>query len=393
MHTFFLGINTGGSPLVMMAKISSHHHSSIDQLIKLFIVSFVFSKSTFQRWSLLIEVSTLPNNNINKKSNSKMNTNIIKDMNNQSNQAQESGDNSSVNRDQEKNVRPVSNSGEAMKMPSVGKPEISSEECDDGKKRKEKSVEREQEKPAKKKRMLRRDEIDVTQLKMKRARVESKAVVEKRVETSVQRKLAPARSSNLPFLRSKPAPRTKGSSATSSKMGRDGPRKRGSTHPEERDQKRVKRGEKASEAVDKSTGEKKIGEKNDWLSFLGDGDRLVAEMIFLERKRDTSSSSCVQIKTAKEAREVKERYESLYRVCRTGLGWMDDLAVQMRVLEWKRIGAMSEKERKRVAERASWKKEMVKEKHKKVSRVVEKMRERVKEVRDALTVWEKKQKG
>lgn len=51
--------------------------------------------------------------------------------------------------------------------------------------------------------------------------------------------------------------------------------------------------------------------------------------------------------------------------------------------------AATEEEKKRVAERVSWKKEMSKEKHEKVSRIVEKMRERVKEVRNALKAWER----
>ena len=377
---------------------SSNHHSSIVLLIKLpnqhstgttiFIFCIFFSSQDqhFQRWSLLIGVSALPNSNINSILNIKMDT---KKMNKQSKKAQkDAAGNSSDKHAQNKSM----SLGLDTEEPKVLAPTRKEERISKGQKKrngkKKMDVQQGEKVVMKNKRVLKTDGIDAPEPKMKRARVGSNGTKAKRVRVPVRMKSSATRPLVLPVLRSKPTPVTTGKLVTPLEVVKEGTKKRGFPHAEKRDRKRVKTADEASGAVERSTEGKKGGEKNDWLSFLGDGDRLVAEMESLERKKTKSGSSGVQIRTAKEAMEAKERYESLYRVCRAGVGWMDDLAMQMRVLEWKRMAA-TEEEKKRVAERVSWKKEMSKEKHEKVSRIVEKMRERVKEVRNALKAWER----
>lgn len=64
----------------------------------------------------------------------------------------------------------------------------------------------------------------------------------------------------------------------------------------------------------------------------------MSEMESFERRQKASNSNSTQIRTRKEAREVKARYESLYKMCRTGLGWIDDTTIEMKVLEQRRMG-------------------------------------------------------
>lgn len=175
-----------------------------------------------------------------------------------------------------------------------------------------------------------------------------------------------------------------------SKTERDENGKSGSTHPEEKKQKRAKTGEEPHGPVAKDTG-KKAGENSPWSQFLGEGDRLVSKMESFEKRETASGSNDAQIKTAKEAKEMRVRYEAMYKICRAGMGWMDDVAFQMKVLEWRRLGATCDEERRKAAERAVQKKKIVKERHEKISRIVPSMRETLQEMWKALRVWERKE--
>ena len=60
------------------------------------------------------------------------------------------------------------------------------------------------------------------------------------------------------------------------------------------------------------------------------------------------------------------------------------MACQMKVLEWRRLRATSDEERRRVAERATRKKKIVKKKHEKMCQVVRLMEKSVTGMRDSL---------
>lgn len=174
-----------------------------------------------------------------------------------------------------------------------------------------------------------------------------------------------------------------------SKVGRDGAGKRELTHPEERERKRVKTGEEIEASAARDMGRRK-GERSDWSPFVGDDNRLVAEIEQLERRWAVSGPNDTRIRTGREANEVRERYESLYKVYIGGVKWIDDVAAQMKALEERYLGARSEEERRMVAERVVQKNEMGKEKHEKVSRIVPMMHERLKEMKNALNAWKRR---
>ena len=234
--------------------------------------------------------------------------------------------------------------------------------------------------------------------------------INKEQKKSLRSKLENKKSTVM-LLRSKPAPlstdggkkcpivtlpstlgtkRQRSEGRLESKAGKDESVKRESTDPEEREGKRAKTGEESHGPVAKDAG-KIAEEKSDWSKFLGEGDRLVSKMESLEKRETVSGSNDTQIKTAKEAKEMRVRYESMYKICRAGMGWMDDVASQLKVLEWRRLGATCDEEKRKIDERAARKKKIVKERNEKISRNVSSMREMLKEMRNTLRVWERKE--
>ena len=302
-----------------------------------------------------------------------MNKNMNKNMKVNTNQQQKESRGSTLDNYGEK---------KSTRAKLIEKPEGASMPCGQEMGEKEKRVQQEGMETGKRKRTLRTDETDVSEPNVKRARVGSKGVEANRVQPLVPGKPASSKSLNLPLPSSKSAPPKIDRREVSSGVVKDKSKKRGCMELDERELKRIKTREEAVRNMTETNSH--------WETFLEYGDKLGTKIHSLEGGLGTFCSS-IQIRTAVEAKEVRDHHGSIRRVYRVSVGWMDDLVVQMRMLERKRSGARSEKEKRRVNESILRKREEVQETVEKVCAIVRKMGDWMKIMRNRLREWEKRE--